>query len=516
MTHKENTEGRHSPARIPNQWDMEADIVIVGCGVAGTGAALAAIESGSSVLVLDKAGEQHAGGDTRSSGGGIFRSLEDPTELVENSFGQMSLERATNIIREGKRLTQLLLDNGAEFLGDDYVPEMAAPEETEIFESGNAPVNMVVGGGTGVYRALKNANDKAGVPIQYETPAKKLIVDPQTAEVIGVVAEQQGKRVSIKANKAVILASGGYAGNADLVNQFHLAGVEHGTQGSPYSTGDGLIMGQEAGVALSGLNMGLELGEVLFKVASKEAGTGLPTLQAVAHDSRIFVNRAGERFMDEQMSLHHIRGLVPFLDFDTNPFVTWRDRTFPNLPMFMITDQACLDSGPLGLRDIPYGWSAASGIHNWSADNKTEIEKGWIVKADTLEELAGQLSYQDADGSQVSVSAEALKQTVETYNAQCAAGEGDHFGRLAEGMKPISNGPFYGAEMMTGIIYTIGGLTCNEHGQAVNYHSQPIPRLYIAGDISHGVRAQPLGLAGCFGCGRLAGEHAATLAPPIR
>ena len=497
---------------VPDTWDIAADIVIVGCGMAGTGAALSAMESGCSVVVLEKADEHHAGGDSRTNGGGIFRSLEDPTELVKNSLGQMSMQRARDIAREGKVLTQLLLENGAAFEGEDYMPEMTVPgEEEEIWKSGNSPCEVVKEGGMGVYWALKAARSKAGVPVHYETPARKLILNHKNGQVSGVLAEQRNKAIRVKANKAVILASGGYAGNPQLVNDFHIPGVDHGTMGSPYNTGDGLMMGQEVGVALSRLGKGLEFAEVLFKTASQEMGTGIATLSAVAHDSRILINREGVRFMNEHLNLHHYRGLIPFLDYSSNPFGTWRERTYPNLPMFMVFDQACVDAGPLGFRNIPYGWSAAAEVHNWSIDNRPEIERGWILKADSLQELAAQLRYRDLDGQEVTVSVEALTRTVGAYNAQCASGLDDEFGRSAETMKPITEGPYYAAEMITGIIYTIGGLSSNEFGQAVNYHNQAIPRLYVAGDIGQGVQMQPLGLAGCFACGRLAADQAVNL-----
>ena len=155
MTQNHSNQDLSGITAVPDTWDIEADIVIVGCGMAGTGAALSAMESGCSVVVLEKADEHHAGGDSRTNGGGIFRSLEDPTELVKNSLGQMSMQRARDIAREGKLLTQLLLENGAAFEGEDYMPEMTVPgEEEEIWKSGNSLCEVVKGGGMGVYRAL--------------------------------------------------------------------------------------------------------------------------------------------------------------------------------------------------------------------------------------------------------------------------------------------------------------------------------------------------------------------------
>ncbi len=102
--------------------------------------------SGSSIVVPEKAGEAHSGGDSRTNGGGIFRSLEDPFELVKNSLDQMSMQRTTHIVREGTLLTRLLLDNGAEFEDDDFMPESSAPgDEVEMWQGGNSPCQVVKG-----------------------------------------------------------------------------------------------------------------------------------------------------------------------------------------------------------------------------------------------------------------------------------------------------------------------------------------------------------------------------------
>lgn len=500
---------------LPEKWDLEYDIVVAGCGAAGSAAAMEAIEAGSSAVILEKQNEELAGGDSSQNGGLIFKPATEIDVMRMSSFGEMDIRRARRLHEETKKVGPWILKHGATFLPVDYVhtTEPPPPSDADQPEADSPYGRFVRGGGWEVYQAIKRGLDKVGVPVQYETPVTRLIINHDTGEVIAVEASQKGKSVYVKARKAVVIATGSYTANRDLVGDFHLPGVDYQSHGSPHNVGDGLIFGAEAGVALTDMAKGLEFAEVVFRNASEELGCGVPIkTNGGPHDSRILVNKDGQRIMNERHDLQHFKGNVPFLEFKGSVVTGFAGKhSYTNLPMYMICDQARIDTGPLGFHHEYHTWGRARQLYKWSTSNKQEIERGWLHKADTLEELAEKLTYTDIYGDIVTVSASALRESIEAYNVQCASGEDGEFGRPAETLQPILKPPFYAAEMQPGLIYTIGGLKSNLDGQALNWRNKPIPRLYTAGNVGQGVHLMPIGWAGCFAAGKLAAEHALTL-----
>ena len=144
------------------------------------------------------------------------------------------------------------------------------------------------------------------------------------------------------------------------------------------------------------------------------------------------------------------------------------------------------------------------GVDNgyvWSEDNQAELDAGFIVKADTLDALAGEIGVDAAN----------LKASVESYNAACASGE-DAFGRPADAMVAIGAGPYYAMELAVATLYSMGGLTTNDQGQTINWSNEPIPRLYSAGNVGMvGPYLEPTAINGAWGQAALAIDHIATL-----
>ena len=500
---------------LPEEWDIEFDVVVAGCGSAGSAAAIEVVESGGSAVILEKQNEKWAGGDTSQNGGLLFKPATDIEVMRISSFGDMDVRRARSLHEETKKVGPWLLENGATFLPVDYVPgtEPPPPSEADQPEADSPYGRFVRGGGWEVYQAIKRGREKAGVPIHYETPVRRLLINHDTGEVVGVEASQQGKPMYAKARKAVVIATGSYTANRALVQDFHLPGVDYQSHGSPYNQGDGLIFGAEAGVALTDMAKGLEFGEVVFKNASEEMGCGVPMRTTGAlHDSRIIINKDGRRIMDERHDLQHFKGNIAFLDFAGSVVQGFAGKhSYTNLPIYMICDRARIESGPLGFHHEYHTWGRARQLYQWSTSNQQEIERGWLYKSETLEQLAKKLTYTDVYGDTLTVGTDALRRGVEKYNSQCTRGEDGEFGRPADTLQPILKPPFFAAEMQPGVIYTIGGLKSNLHGQALNWRNQPIPRLYAAGNVGQGVHLMPIGFGGCFAAGKLAAEHAMTL-----
>lgn len=484
-------------------WDKEADIVVVGFGSAGSAAAMDAANAGCSVIVLEKMPEGQAGGNT-SCFGGIF--AQSPAGgLTQNSFGTIDEATAENIESESARWVQWGAENGMEFREDFNF--------------------LVKGAGPAVYAVLKQGVlETTGIEVMYETPAVRLVQDPSTREVLGVVAEKDSAEMHVKANKAVILTCGGYAANEQMMQSRHFQGMKMTTVGSPANTGDGLNMGLAAGGTEMHCGKSYDWFDFAFSKPSDELGTAVTQrrwdtsdlmlgTERDFYDSRIFVNLAGERFMDETITVTHNKEQLAFMDLDgvMLHYAGWK-----NMPAFLVCDDSYIKSTAIGkvANDDEWTWLRAQDIYEWSDDNQAEIERGWILKADTIEELASQMTTTKyVTGEQVTVDAEALAATIEAFNAECDSGEADVFGRPEGHMKPLVTPPFYAIEMCPCVVYTIGGLASDGSGRVIDYKGEAIPRLYAAGDIGQGTETAPISVSGCMARASIAVADAVKLDP---
>lgn len=473
-------------AAMPDvQWDREADVVVIGYGPAGALAAKAAVDNGATTLILEKASKEFAGGSAPTSM--AFVRLPRVAESVYNeSHGRISMDLATRIADKGNENMAWLCDNGMEMNG-----------------------NVTVGYGRGFYKALTTNIDAMGIECLYETPAESLIQDPETKEIWGVqCTDASGKTVNVKANKGVVIATGGYIENRDLVSRFHFADMPpYANAGAPTQTGDGLLMALKVGASLDGMsNQQIEWFGMAYKKASDEMGTAiLHQYNTMGPDARIFVNAKGQRFMNEEQYLTHSKEQLSMFDYNgTFPVF----ESFKNFPMYTIFDSTMFDAGSVGPRDFSTGYASAYNIYNWSEDNQAELERGWLVKADTIEELVEKLAEQSGNDP---IDVEALKATIEAYNAACDAGEDTAFGRDGFMLSKIATPPYYAAEIEPAAVYTIGGLVCGENMETLDWDGNPIPRLYHAGDVGQPTKFAILTLAGAMATGEIAGTACAQL-----
>lgn len=472
-----------TPSWMP-EWDMDADVVVVGFGPAGAMAAKSAMENGASVIVVEKASKEYAGGSAAASLGYIGNASAEA--MYKNASGRLEMETAERMVIERAKSLEWLAENGLEMNGATSV-----------------------GYGRGFYNAVVRGMEALNTNVLYETPAKKIIADPLTKEVYGIKCENAaGEELYIRANKGVILCTGGYLENDDLMTRFHFAEmIDFASVGAPTQTGDGHLMALELGAALDGVsNQQIEWYGYSYKIASDEMGTGiLHMIGGNSPDARIFVNAKGQRFMNEELYITHTKSQMPFLAYD-GTFPAYNGYT--NLPMYVIFDSTVFEGGAVGPRDYGCGYASNFGIYNWSEDNKAELERGWLVQADTIEELVVKLAEQSGNEA---IDAEALKQTIATYNGYCEAGEDLEFGRESLFLDPIAEGPFYAAQILPTAVYTIGGLCGGQNGETLDWQGNPIPRLYHAGDIGQPAKYMIAALQGVLALGSIAGDACSQL-----
>lgn len=154
------------------------------------------------------------------------------------------------------------------------------------------------------------------------------------------------------------------------------------------------------------------------------------------------------------------------------------------------------------------------GFIPWSQDNVDAINRGWILRADSIEELAKKIQA-DPENRKL-MDADRLVETVRRFNSYCALGKDEQFNRTPSTMGPVEKPPFYAMKMYPGGPNTKGGLDANADRSVLDWNGNPIPRLFAAGEIASVFKFtyQAGGnLTECIVCGRQAGRNAAKLAP---
>jgi succinate dehydrogenase/fumarate reductase flavoprotein subunit len=479
-----------------SKWDYEAGIVVLGIGGAGLVSAITARDQGADVLIIEKASEAHAGGNTRVCMQGVWcppnlneaityqKALNGRYPVPDEVF-QAYHEYTTKSFEWLKRtcsgkISQRPASNGAEF------PEL--PGAASGYMCGSAEG----WGYSRLWKMLKEAADKRQVKILYEMPGMELVQDFKTSEIRGVIAERQGKKIYVKAKKAVILCTGGYENNQEMIRDYLLLPCAY-PFGSPYNTGDGIKMAQAVGADL--WHMANVCGPVLsYKAPGFEWAFGAGfTLPAGGY---IFVASDATRFVNENQPARH--GKVAYHGTYVHPPLP--------LPVHAVFDEIGRKSGPLYRTDEFWCWHGVIEKYKWSADSSVELEKGWILKADTIRELALKMGKNP----------DALEKSLATWNRSCAAGNDSEFGRPKERMIAIQTPPYYAMELVPAFVNTLGGPRHNGRAQVLDTNRKPIPRLYSAGELgsvfSYGYQGAG-NFSECVAFGRIAGEHAAAEKP---
>ncbi len=256
----------------PENWDREADVVVVGFGAAGVAASVTAHELGADVLLLEKAPEHKAGGNTKVAGQGYLNTSAPepaaayltalcgpytvPEEMVRVWSEEMCLNNEWLASLGGDPQEHQHPPVGIEF------PELPGSDCVHKFHDGPKY------GYSLTWKRFESLVKERPIDVLYETPGRELVQDGDTGEILGIRAEHKGKFIAIKARKAVILTCGGFENNQEMIRDY-LPGVPYCyTSGSPYNEGDGITMGLAVGADLwhinnySGPAMALKVPEV--------------------------------------------------------------------------------------------------------------------------------------------------------------------------------------------------------------------------------------------------------------
>jgi succinate dehydrogenase/fumarate reductase flavoprotein subunit len=479
-------------------WDSEYDVIVVGYGYAGATAAITARDAGAKVLLLEKAPETDKGGNSRVSANLVFWPNDI---LIAKVYFRALAGPYTDDISDGMidvwatemHANRAWLENlGMTPFDLPYVefPEMAGSKCVRVLMNGPGPM-----GGERLWRVIEAAVAARDIAVLYESPAVSLVKDDD--QILGVVTEQRGERVAIRAKRAVVLTCGGFENNPAMVRNYVDGLPRIFPNGTPYNTGDGIRMGLEVGAQLWHMN---NISGPILSFKAPEIAVA-QWLNLPKGTSYLFVARDGSRFTMEG---------DPCITGDLHGKVKrhgyWGQQVLP-IPIYMIFDEDFRKSGHIGRATAD--WDVSHGnLYNWSDDNLREVEKGWIKKADTMEALA----------ALIDIPAKVLVGSVARFDALAVAGEDTDWGRSADKMAPLAFPPFYAIELTPAFVNTQGGPRRNEHAQVNSIDGTPIGRLFSAGELGSIYSFLYQGGANigeCFAFGRIAGRNAAAMAPVL-
>lgn len=495
------------------------DVVVVGYGFAGATAAIEASDAGARVLLIEKMPDP--GGISICAGGGV-RIARDPDEAFEYlkstnagttpedilrvfadalpTLGDYirTLARAsgaTPIVRDREANYPLPGAHTFQFIEIDSVPGFNAAEAYPHARARNTGPNM--------FKVLEDNIHQRRIEVRLATWGSRLITDERGA-VIGIVIENAAGTRRIKARRAVILACGGFEANHAMQRQYWQFNPVL-TAVSVANTGDGIRMAQAVGADI--WHMWHFHGSYGFRHPDPNYPVGirmkrLPdwTPGSEVRDvkmSWVVLSKAGRRFMNEYAPYTQDTGHRPLDVYDP---IT---QSFPYVPAYVLVDEEGRKMYPLG---NPVYNDRNASRYEWSQDNLKEVELGLLRKAESLSELAKLMG----------VGAEVLKDSLDRWNAQCATGQDDEFGRPAITMVPIKTPPFYFGELWPIVSNTQGGPVHDARQRVLNPYGEPIPRLFEAGELGSiwgHLYMSGGNLAECFITGRIAGCEAAAAVP---
>lgn len=457
---------------------VDVDVAVVGGGIAGISAGIAAREAGADVLLLEKAPRERRGGNTAFSDAQIrlphtadeFSPITTTPEDMIDDFMRLTRGRAN------RDLIEILAHRAAETVG--WLTERGVGWEPGFPHTATYR-RRPRGGGKGLLDALYPHAEAIGVDVRYDTAARELIQD-ERGRIVGVRALSPDGFVDVYAAGGVILACGSYQANVEMRTRYLGPWAEHLTvRGSRYNTGEGLQMALAIGAQPAG-----QWGD--YHSAAIDANSPIIEGGVTAiyiYQLGIIVNMEGRRFLDEGE------------DFRDNTYVAFSKQMVqqPGGKCFCVLDQQA--------RRDP-AWNR--GVRTITPPHE----------ADTLEELARLMG----------VPAVSFLQTVREYNhavdRQAPFDPDRRDGKAATGLYPpksnwalpIEEPPFLAFGVTGGITFAFGGLKTDTSARVIDTTDRVIPGLYAAGEPQgefyyYNYPGATSVLRGCV-FGRIAGEHA--------
>ena len=492
---------------------VDADVVVVGAGGAGMTAAITAAAEGKNVVILES--QSMVGGNSVRATGGMNAGktvYQDENEFGESAGVEKTLKTAAEKYADNETITALAktvseqwaayqanptgyfdsvelmeLDTmiGGKGINDPELVETLCANSADAIdwldEHGITLHNVSSFGGASVKRIHRPVNaegktvsvgsymipllqencEKAGVKMMLDTTATEILTDANGAAVGVKATGASGETVTVNA-KAVVLTTGGFGANLDMVVKYKPELKGFMTTNAPGIQGQGIEMAQAIGAAT------VDMDQIQIH-PTVEANTAALITEGLRGDGAVLINAEGKRFIDEVGT----RDVVSAAEIAQTGSYSW-----------LVVDQAMVD--------------ASSVIQGY-------IKKGYTVTGATYEEL----------GKAMGVDAAAFAETMEKWNGYVEAKNDPDFGRTSFA-NPLNTAPYYAVKVTAGVHHTMGGLKINANTEVLNEKGEVIPGLFAAGEVTGGVHgANRLGgnaVADFTVFGRIAGAAASDYA----
>lgn len=477
-----------------NEWDEEYDVVVLGFGAAGANAAVAACEEGASVLLVDKAPEGSEGGNSSASGQMVM-ATDDAEQLY--TYLTTLMGKFNNWDNEAvMAYCEGCAENFAWMtgpLGGD--PSLIVPSDDPTvqpawasrpgaaknwyekddawglgrkgyvynwhefpeLESGQHCFSLCAEGGCfdrsyyNLCHAAVEARKGNGIDVWFGAPGKKLIA-ADDGSVIGCVVEKDGQSVRVKANGGVVLCTGGFEHNKEMVASYLQQPYVHQLAGL-YNDGDGIKMAMGVGADLWHMSNSAGYSWTYKNPAVTTVPTIGPKLTL-----GVLVGLNGARFMNEASESRHGRIEIGG---------RWISTPTP-LPAYLVHDA---DQVAVKFRS------------SFSDGYVEEIKSGEVIVGDTLEELAEKIRNSNNGEDAPAFDTDIFVAQVNAYNKRFDAGEDADYGRPFDTMVPVKTAPFYALKLGPTYFNTMGGPRRNKYGQVIHVDGLPIEGLFSAGEL---------------------------------
>lgn len=467
----------------------KAQLVIIGGGGAGLAAALAAAEKGcGDIIVLEK--RDKPGGNSALAGG-LF-ACESPVQIRQridadrNYLFKKAMDWAhwsgvdPKIIRafinKSGDTIRWLEDKGLEFDLIQFYPGQQPPVQ-----------HNPKGNGARLIQVLARECQEKGIRLWLNSGAKT-IQRGKRGDIAGVLAVKEGGEVEIKTGR-VIIASGGFNGNYELINKYFPPSYEGLTLSGLPLTGDGIAMAAEAGAAIADFATAIKEGPRFDRYT-------WPLMALERDPVTIWVNKKGERFIDESSGYHVFESVNAILRQPEQACYTLLDdgiREYFEEKGFKLDRRVKKGEGTVKVTGLESALQAGT-------------ERGGVKIAGSWEPIAAWI------GTDPGV----LKNTIKEYNKCCIQGYDEVFGKERKYLLPLLDAPYYAIKGLAVLLDTIGGIRINERMEVLDNQGNTIPGLYAAGVTTSGwesetycseLSASAFGFA--INSGRIAGENAA-------
>lgn len=474
---------------------LQCEVVVVGGGGAGVSAAVRAAQLGAKVILVEKM--EHIGGNTRFAGGLLSTTskyqraegIEDKTEFYyKTAFRTHHYTLDHDLVKRYIKntgtyfewLVELGLDiDNLKYVGDGIVMIKNRLEPGPLNNPCYGPGLM----GSTALDVLGQHIEKLGVRILLSTKAHTLLTD-EKGRVCGIMADGQKESYCLKCKK-VILASGGFGGNMEMLKRFLPQYFSSDNYISHYyllsSTGDGISMAEKIGAQV-GKNICAGIAALVHNPATYSIQHAV-----YLNPKGLLVNRKGRRFIAED-------------DVEDGQNVVDMQ---PEGLAYMLFDDAMKEEFYRYCVDTTGFDDPVPSYEKFLEDIEKEAEEAKLAVADSIAGLADFVGCREDE----------LEMAVARYNDMCGRGHDDELFKEAQYLTALVKPPYYAVRMQRNCDVTMGGVSINSRMEAIRPDGTPIGGLYAVGDMASGWMSTEYGpafssLAWALNSGYLAAEEA--------